>query len=116
MYAATEYFDDVYFKSVDGEEVSEVSEGDKSYASVKGFSFMSVEVKNSLVSFFDYWFKNVENDNLIFCFYTNVGISKERTSELTRALNIELPDKPILEKIINKRYEHDSEFLLIIKK
>lgn len=116
LYAATEYYDDVYFKSVNGEDVSEVSEGDKSYESVKGFSFMSVEVKNSIVSFFDCWFQNVKNENLIFCFYTNVNISKERTSELTKTLEINLPDKPILEKIINKEYEKDSELLLVIKK
>ena len=114
LYAATEYFDDVYFKSVENKTVVEVAEGDKNYDSVKGFTFMSEEVRNSLISFLDCWFVN-NSEYLEFCFYTNVSISKERTSEYTRRLGISLPNEPIINLIIQKAYEADEEVLNLIK-
>ncbi|MFU2014797.1 hypothetical protein ACM6Q7_06925 [Peribacillus butanolivorans] len=114
LYAATEYFDDVYFKSVEGEDISEIAEGDKNYKSVKGFTFMSDEIKNSLIVFLDCWFLN-SSEYLTFCYYTNVDISKERNSEHIKDLGIELPKEPIIKMIINKSYTTDKDLLEIIK-
>lgn len=115
IYAATEYYDDVYFKAIEDDSIIEVAEGDKNYDSVKGFTFMSNEVKNSLISFLDCWFAN-NSEHLKFCFYTNVNISKERNSDYVRGLNIKLPKEPIINLIIEEKYSSDLTLLDIIKK
>jgi hypothetical protein len=88
------YTFDVYIKSIDGQQVQEIIEGDKDYHSKKSFSFMSEEVKNSLISFLDCWFQYKSNE-LYFCFYTNVKVSKERNSEYLKSLGVTLLKSPI---------------------
>ncbi|QJC87672.1 hypothetical protein K1Y82_04030 [Bacillus inaquosorum] len=109
IYAGTEYLDDVYIKSIEGEKVNIIAEGDKNYESKSSFSFMSDEVKNSLISFLDCWFQ-YDSEGLIFCFYTNVKIGKEYNTKYTNSLGVTLPEKPIIELLINKDY--DNEHLL----
>ncbi|HJV16054.1 MAG TPA: hypothetical protein VJ546_01470 [Bacillales bacterium] len=109
IYAGTEYLDDVYVKSIDNEKVDVIAEGDKNYDSKNAFSFMSNEVKNSLISFLDCWFQ-YNSEGLIFCFYTNVKIGKEYKTRYVKGLNITLPDKPVIELLIKKDF--DNEHLL----
>ncbi|PGV87382.1 hypothetical protein [Bacillus thuringiensis] len=109
IYAGTEYLDDVYIKSVEDEKVEIIAEGDKNYDSKNSFSFMSNEVKNSLISFLDCWFQ-YDSEGLIFCFYTNVGIGKEYNTNYIKGLGLTLPKEPLIELLIRKEY--DNEHLL----
>jgi len=109
IYAGTEYLDDVYVKVIDNEKVEVVAEGDKNYDSKTSFSFMSNEVKNSLISFLDCWFQ-YDSEGLMFCFYTNVKIGKEYNTQYLKGLGITLPEKPIIE-LLNKK-EYGREHLL----
>ncbi|WP_199426662.1 hypothetical protein [Thermaerobacillus caldiproteolyticus] len=114
VYAGTEYIDDVYIKSIDRQQVQEIAEGDKDYHSKKSFSFMSEEVKNSLISFLDCWLQ-YKSDGLYFCFYTNVKVGKERNSEYLKGLGVTLPKSPIIELLMNKKYD-ESNLLPTVKK
>jgi hypothetical protein len=107
IYAGTEYLDDVYVKSIESQKVEVTAEGDKNYDSKESFSFMSNEVKNSLISFLDCWFQ-YDSEGLIFCFYTNVKIGKEYNTKNTKGLGITLPKEPIIELLINKNYENEQ--------
>ncbi|MEW3994218.1 MULTISPECIES: hypothetical protein [Bacillus] len=113
VYSATEYLDDVYLKFINDGVVEEISEGDKNYDSKNSFSFMSNEVKNSMISFLDCWFQ-YESEGLTLCFYTNVKIGKENNSQYTKKLNLEMPKKPIIELLIEKNYYEDN-LLNIVK-
>ncbi|KQL19080.1 hypothetical protein [Cytobacillus solani] len=104
IYAGTEFFDDVYIKAIEDEKVEVIAEGDKNYDSKPSFSFMSNEVKNSLISFLDCWFQH-DIKGLIFCFYTNVKIGKEYNTQYLKSLNINLPDEPIIKLLIKKDFD-----------
>ncbi|WP_042375583.1 hypothetical protein, partial [Neobacillus jeddahensis] len=107
VYAGTEYLDDVYVKSIDSEKVDVIAEGDKNYDSKNAFSFMSNEVKNSLISFLDCWFQ-YDSEGLIFCFYTNVSIGKEYNTKNLKGLNITLPEEPIIKLLMKKDFENEN--------
>lgn len=114
IYAGTEYLDDVYVKSIDNEKVDVIAEGDKNYDSKNAFSFMSNEVKNSLISFLDCWFQ-YNSEGLIFCFYTNVKIGKEYNTQYVKGLNISLPDEPVIELLMKKNFDNE-DLLITVKK
>ncbi|MBY0091421.1 hypothetical protein H7S74_13285 [Priestia aryabhattai] len=112
VYAATEHIDDLYIKSVEQESVNEYTEGDKDYASKKAFSFMSEEVRNTLVGFIDCWLQN-KNSNLIFGFYTNVAIGRENNTATIKKMGLSLPDRPIIELLKEKNYDYQNLFSCI---
>lgn len=103
VFCAIEYVDDVIEIDMGSPTSKITTEQNKNYATP--FSINSTEVKNSLRIFFDTW-RKVENDEKIsFVFYTNTSICKEhRVGEIKR-LNLKLPDEPILELLIGKRYD-----------
>ncbi|BBI34949.1 hypothetical protein [Cohnella abietis] len=99
---ACEYIEDVYLNTSDGDgKSSEYLESDKSYES-KCFSLNSDEVKNSLVSFLDVFLHY--GHHIRFGFYTNTGITNERTTELLKQNKLELPDKELMLLLMNKEY------------
>lgn len=108
IYSATEYLDDVYMKTINNNEVEQLAEGDKDYDSVKSFTFMSEEVKNSIISLLDCWFQYKKSEGLIFCFYTNIKIGKEKHTKFLKKLGVELPDKEIIQLLIDKKYNHPN--------
>ncbi|OAB47587.1 hypothetical protein [Paenibacillus antarcticus] len=111
VFAATEYLDDVYTKTVQiNGEISEYSEGDKDYASKKSFSYNANEVKNSLVIFLDCWFSNKLSSHLQFGFYTNIKCGSENNTEALKKLKVELPAKSIIEMLMNRDFT-DSKLL-----
>lgn len=114
VFASTEYLDDVYIKTVSNEESIVFTEGDKNYDESKSFSFMAKEVTNSLIIFLDNWLSCDFSDSLYYCFYTNVGYTKEREVALIKKLQIELPEKAILEYLIENQL--NSEVIDCIKK
>lgn len=114
VFASTEYLDDVYIKTVTHEDSIVLTEGDKNYDESKSFSFMSKEVTNSLIIFLDNWLTCDFSESLYYCFYTNVGYTKERQVAIIKNLQITLPEQPILEYLINKNL--NSNIIDCIKK
>ncbi|PFL14042.1 hypothetical protein COJ07_28575 [Bacillus cereus] len=114
VFASTEYLDDVYIKTVTNKDSITYTEGDKNYDPSKKFSFMSKEVTNSLIIFLDNWLNCDFSKSLYYCFYTNVNYTNERNTKLLEKLEITLPDKPILECLINNKI--DDKVIECIKK
>lgn len=110
VYAATEYYEDVFFKTVENDKVREYAEGDKNYDPERSFSFMSGEVRNSMVSFLDCWLNQKMSKSLVFGFYTNIKIAKEKNTDYTRSLGITLPDKPIIKLLMDRNFGYPNLF------
>ncbi|MCU6791954.1 hypothetical protein OB236_07425 [Paenibacillus sp. WQ 127069] len=109
---ACEYIEDVYITSNDGNGKSnEYLESDKSYES-KCFSLNSDEVKNSLVSFLDVFLHH--GQHIRFGFYTNTGITNERTTELLKKHKLELPEKELMRLLLDKDYNEVLPYLKCI--
>lgn len=106
VYASTEFYEDVFLKTVTTEKVKQHLESDKNYSSERAFSYMSDEIKNSMVSFIDCWLNEKRDRSLVFCFYTNIRIAREHNTEYTKKLGITLPDKPILELLMEKKLDY----------
>ncbi|MFM9331569.1 hypothetical protein [Paenibacillus mesotrionivorans] len=110
---ACEYIEDVYMNTNDGNgESSEYLESDKSYES-KCFSINSDEVKNSLVSFLDVSLHI--GKHIRYGFYTNTGITNERTTKLLKDNQLELPENVLLMNLlIEKKYQEVLPFIKCI--
>jgi type II secretory pathway predicted ATPase ExeA len=98
--AAVEYGGDIYVE----DSAKTYVEENKAYGS-KDFSFASAEVKNTLVYFLDFWLNNNRKPGMQFGFYTTNSISKEIKAGQIKAMNIQLPDEPILDLLVKKAYE-----------
>jgi len=103
IFSTIEYVDDVIEIDMDNDKTDIKTEQNKNYATP--FSINSKEVKNSLRIFLDNWRKVEDDENMTFLFYTNTSIAKEKSSGIIKDLEIELPDKPVIELLINKDYE-----------
>jgi hypothetical protein len=109
---ACEYIEDVFISSNDGNgDSNEYLESDKSYES-KCFSLNSDEVKNSLVSFLDAFLHH--GKHIRFGFYTNTGITNERTTELLKKHGLELPEQELMRLLIDKDYKAVLPYLKCI--
>lgn len=109
---ACEYIEDVYLNTIDGNgESDEYLESDKSYES-KCFSLNSDEIKNSIVSFLDVFLHH--GKHIRFGFYTNTGITNERTTELLKKHDLELPEQGLMQLLKDKDYEKVLPYLKCI--
>lgn len=109
---ACEHLEDVYMHVEDNMGIhTEYIESDKSYES-KSFSLNSDEVKNSIVSFLDCWLRH--GKSIRFGFYTNTSITNERITDLLRKKNLELPELPLLQLLISKKYAEVLPFIKCI--
>ncbi|MBT2760460.1 hypothetical protein [Paenibacillus sp. ISL-20] len=109
---ACEHIEDIYLNKDDGTgENSEYIESDKSYES-KCFSLNSDEIKNSLVSFLDCSLRF--GKHIRYGFYTNTGITNERTTELLKRNKLELPEKELMNLLIEKDYSTVLPYLKCI--
>lgn len=96
IYAAVEHKDDVYIKDIAAQ--TDYLEQDKNYDIDSNFTFNSHEVINTLVGFCDMWVQYIVQSKEVYLgFYATNNITKEGTSSAIKSLNLELPDKPILE-------------------
>lgn len=108
-----EHIDDVLEVDVDGEKTNYTTEQNKSYAS--DFSMNSHEVKNSLRIFFDNWHRVVEtSESIQFVFYTNASIAKEKRVGVLKNIKEELPEQPLIQLLVEKKYENAFPFVLPI--
>lgn len=110
-----EHIDDVLEVDISGDKVAYTTEQNKSYQS--SFSMNSQEIKNTLRIFFDNWRVKVESSESIkFVFYTNTIIAKENKVKALKSIKEDLPDQPLLEKLINKEYDEILMFIIPIFK
>ena len=113
LYCTIEHVDDVLQGDWQEDVVKYTAEQNKSYAT--GFSMNSHEIKNSLRIFFDTWFGTVEmSESIQFVFYTNVGIKKENKVGVFKDTEVTLPEEPMLQLLIEKRYDEAFPFVLPI--
>jgi len=116
LYCTIEHVDDV-LQGDWGEEtvIKYTAEQNKSYTT--GFSMNSHEIKNSLRIFFDTWLGTVETSERIqFVFYTNANIKKENRAGIFKDKKVELPNEPMLQLLIEERYDEAFPFVLPIFK
>lgn len=108
VYAAVECEEDVYVReSTESGEATYVEE-DKNYNKDSKFTFNSDQVLNTMVSFVDIWIQKRVDSNIVFGFYTTVGIGKESKTKKIIENGIQLPDKPILELLNESRFEYEN--------
>ncbi len=115
LFCTIEHIDDVLEVDVSSEKAEYTTEQNKSYESA--FSMNSQEIKNSLRIFFDNWYGIVESSESIkLVFYTNTSIAKENKVGVLKGMKEELPEKPLLELLIEKNYDKALPFVLPIFK
>lgn len=115
LYCTIEHVDDVLQGDWQDEIIKYTAEQNKSYAT--GFSMNSHEIQNSLRIFFDNWIGTVEtSESIQFVFYTNVNIKKENKAGIFKDAKITLPKEPLLQLLIEKRYDEAFPFVLPIFK
>ena len=106
IYASIEYIEDLYLN--DRADGIEYLEEDKNYDPETSFTFNSSEVSNTLVSYIDIWFRWENSDNLALGFYSTNCYAKEKATKKTKEIGITLPDKAIIEALVNKEYDHPN--------
>lgn len=115
IYCTIEHVDDVLQGDWQEDVVKYTAEQNKSYAT--GFSMNSHEIKNSLRIFFDTWLGTVEtSESIQFVFYTNVNIKKENKVGIFKDVEVDFPKEPMLQLLIEKRYDEAFPFVLPIFK
>lgn len=115
VYCTIEHVDDVLQGDWQDEIVKYTAEQNKSYST--GFSMNSHEIQNSLRIFFDNWIGTVEtSESIQFVFYTNVNIKKEKKVGIFKDTKITFPKEPLLQLLIEKRYDEAFPFVLPIFK
>lgn len=113
IFCTIEYVDDVFEVGIGKDGTFIKAEQNKNYST--NFSINSEEVKNSLRIFIDTWRKIEEDENIVFVFYTNVGIKKERRAgELAKFE--ELPEEPLLQLLKEKNYDKALPFIIPVIK
>lgn len=107
---AIECIDDVVQIDLSTEKPEYITEQNKSYSS--SFSLNSKEIKNSLRIFFDTWYGTVEgSESIKFVFYTNTSIMKENKVGALRTIGLNLPDEPVLQLLIDKKFTNALPFI-----
>jgi hypothetical protein len=113
VFCTIEHIDDVLEVDISEEKTEYTTEQNKSYST--SFSMNSQEIKNSLRIFFDNWFGIVESSESIqFVFYTNTSIANENKIGVLKDIEDELPAEPLIQLLIEKKYELALPFVLPI--
>ena len=108
-----EYIDDVLQLDISDNKPEYIAEQNKSYES--SFSLNSKEVKNSLRIFFDNWYGIIEgSESIKFVFYTNTSIMKEKKVGALLEKDLDLPEEPILQLLIDKKYSEALPFFKVV--
>lgn len=83
-----------------GKDTETYYEEDKNYAAGNNFTIFSDAVKNTLVSFFDIYIGSWRaGDEVRLGFYTTAKIGKEKKKFSIDGLEVDAPEKPILEAL-----------------
>lgn len=105
IYAAVEHKEDVIVKEVkDG---TDYLEQNKNFNPATTFTFNSPEVLNTLVGFCDLWLEYaVKKKEVSLGFYATKQIGQEQITQFMKSASLKLPNKPILELLQTKDFEH----------
>jgi hypothetical protein len=107
IYAAVEHKEDVFVKDISAG--SDYLEQNKNYDNTSAFTFNSPEVINTMIGFCDIWVEYaVKSKDVYLGFYSTNSIGKENKTEAIKKLNIELPDKSILELLQEKKWDYKN--------
>lgn len=116
-YTALEADGDVNFIHAPVESIeTKYLEEDKNYDTDSSFTFSSKQILNTMVIFLDVWIANKFDLSIFFGFYATNRFAKERNSDKIKALGIQIPEKGILQSVIEKDYISDNGILEIVKK
>lgn len=116
-YTALEADGDVNFVNTEeNKPTKRYLEEDKNYNTETSFTFVSKEILNTMVIFLDVWISNKFDSSIFFGFYATNKIGKEKVSDKIRTLNITIPDKGILQSVIDKDYLNQNTILQDLKK
>lgn len=114
IYCTIEHIDDVLEIDMGSDITEYTTEQNKVYSTP--FSINSEEIKNSLRIFFDNWRKVEQSENIIFVFYTNTKIAKEKKVGVLKGILEPLPTEPILQLLMEKKYDKAFQFALPVFK
>lgn len=114
IYCTIEYVDDVIEMEFNKDMIDIQTEQNKNYNS--SFSINSDEIKNSLRIFLDTWRRVEYDENMTFVFYTNTSIVKEKKVGLIKDLDLKLPKEPVLQLLIEKKYDKALPIVIPILK
>lgn len=106
---AIEYKDDVYIQD---NQNNELLEQNKEYTN--DFSFNNDEIIKSIINFLDNYLESERDNQMFFCFYTNVNYRKEYKAGVLREISLTPLEKPILYYLENNIY--NDNVISIIKK
>lgn len=102
VYCAVEYDGDVRLE-LDGHVRIEEA---KNYGSAKSFSLVNALVLHAVAQFLYLYLENREGPELNFGFYTNVAIGAEKQVGIAKNLEIDLPNRPIIELLNERDYDY----------
>lgn len=103
-YAAVEALGDASITTANAKTTASYFEEDKNYDSNSTLTFASTATLNSIVIFLDQWIDSRYSTTVRFGFYTTASIGKEKNAGRAKALNLTLPEKPILELLCARDY------------
>ncbi|MBU3101915.1 MULTISPECIES: hypothetical protein [Clostridium] len=114
IYCTIEHIDDVLEIDMGSDITKYITEQNKVYSTP--FSINSEEIKNSLRIFFDNWRKVEQSENIVFVFYTNTKVAKEKKVGVLKEISEPLPTESILQLLIEKKYDKAFPFALPVFK
>lgn len=115
VFFTMEHIDDVFEMNINNKKVHYLTEQDKEYAT--NFSINSEEIKKTLRIFFDNWYDICEtSESIRFLFYTNASIAKEKRIGVLKDIKEQLPEKALLQLLVEKDYDSAFPFVLPVFK
>jgi Icc-related predicted phosphoesterase len=115
FFFAIEYLDDIYGEIYTEKNKIEILEQDKYYDEETTSTFSSKEIYISIINFLENWLGHKRSKVTTYLFVATNKIGKEQTTKATEALNIKLPDLPILKLLKERKYRNDEDLLNSIK-
>ena len=114
VYSAIETHEDVNHQVSSDSGTTNHLEQDKAYDPSSSFSFQHHQVLNTICNFICCWAAKDFSSTVFFAFHSTNQFSKERSSDRTKKLNLDLPDKPIIELLMEKDYGATNLFECVV--
>lgn len=111
FFFAIEYLDDVYGQIHNEQSVIEIVEQDKYYDVSTSFTFSKKEIYVSIINFLENWLANKRSSVATYLFVSTNKIGKEQNTKVTKTLEINLPEMPILQLLKDRTYREQNDLL-----